>query len=120
MEKILKTKIIFVSFLIADIFTYLGCEEVCCDCCKECLGKLGFFSNDDNYKTYNKLYDNIINMIKNCQFDDIRKLYKEKISEIRKNFSEKFSELKIEFNDKNIKNEEVKCNGCAGRRTTKV
>ena len=102
------TKIIFVPFLIANNFTYLRCEEVCCDCCKECLGKLGFFSNDYNYKTYNEWYDNIINMINNCQFDDIRKLYKEKISEIRK----KISEAKIEFNNKNINNEKIECNIC--------
>ena len=108
MNKNLKTKIIFVPFLIANNFTYLGCEEVCCDCCKECLGKLGFFSNDYNYKTYNEWYDNIINMINNCQFDDIRKLYKEKISEIRK----KISEAKIEFNNKNINNEKIDCAIC--------
>jgi len=108
MNKNLKTKIIFVSFLIANNFTYLRCEEVCCDCCKECFAKLGFFSNDDNYKTYNKLYDNIINMIENQKFNEIRELYKEKISEIRK----KISEVKIEFNDKNINNKKIECALC--------
>ena len=112
MNKNLKIKIIFVSSLIANNFTYLGCEEVCCDCCKECLGKLGFFSNDDNYKTYNTLYDNIINMIEKQKFDEIRELYrdnkKEKISEVKK----KISEVKIEFNNKNISNEEIVCALC--------
>lgn len=85
---------------------------MCCDCCKECLGKLGFFSNDDNYKTYNKLYNNIINMIEKQKFNEIRELYrdnnKEKISEIKK----KISEVKIEFNNKNTKNEEIVCAFC--------
>lgn len=125
MEKILKTKIIFVSFLIADISLNLGnvCA-VCCECCKNCCGEkvlteeekwnktVEYFSKIDSnenpfykdYKHFNVFYDNVIQKIKEKKFDEIRSLYKKKFKEIKK-------ELKIqEYTcDKNniYKNEEM-------------
>ena len=104
MEKILKTKIIFVSFLIADISLNLGDGCNCCECCKNCCGEMflteeekwnktvEYFSKIDSnenpfykdYKHFNVFYDNVIQKIKEKKFDEIRSLYKKKFKEIKK------------------------------------
>ena len=80
MNKNLKTKIIFVPFLIADISLSLGnvCAD-CCECCNECWGEKilkseewenavssfsGDFLNDNffknKYQNFNIFYDSVI------------------------------------------------------------
>ena len=135
MDKILKTKFIFVSFLIANISLSLGnvCAD-CCECCKNCCGEkvlteeekwnktVEYFSKIDSnknpfykdYKHFNVFYDNVIQKIKEKKFDEIRSLYKKKFEGIKK-------ELKIpEYtcDENNIyKNEEMEekraCNTCS-------
>jgi len=134
MNKNLKTKIIFVSFLIANISLSLGnvCAD-CCECCKNCCGEkvlteeekwnktVEYFSKIDSnknpfykdYKHFNVFYDNVIQKIKEKKFDEIRSLYKKKFKEIKK-------ELKIQeytCDENNIyKNEEMEekkpCSTC--------
>ena len=134
MNKNLKTKIIFVSFLIANISLSLGnvCAD-CCECCNECWGEkvlteeekwnktVEYFSKIDSnknpfykdYKHFNVFYDNVIQKIKEKKFDEIRSLYKKKFKEIKK-------ELKIQeytCDENNIyKNEEMEekkpCSTC--------
>ena len=100
MEKILKTKIIFVPFLIANISLSLGnvCAD-CCECCNVCWGEKvledeewnkavlsfsGDFSDnnffENKYQKFNIFYDSVINKIKNKQFDAIKNLYNQKVS----------------------------------------
>ena len=110
MEKILKTKIIFVSFLIADISLNLGDGCNYCKCCKDCWGKeilegeeekvledeewnkavssfTGDFSNDNffenKYQNFNIFYDSVIDKIKKKQFDAIKNLYNQKVAYIK-------------------------------------
>lgn len=125
MNKNLKTKIIFVPFLIADNSLSLGnvCAD-CCECCEECWGEkvlteeekwnktVEYFSKIDSnknpfykdYKHFNVFYDNVIQKIKGKKFNEIRLLYKKKFEEIKK-------ELKIQeytCDEKNIyKNKEM-------------
>jgi len=103
MNKNLKTKIIFVSFLIANISLSLGnvCAD-CCECCNECWGEKilkseewenavssfsGDFSNDNffknKYQNFNIFYDSVINKIKKKQFDAIKDLYNKKVAYIK-------------------------------------
>ena len=122
MNKNLKTKIIFVSSLIADISLSLGnvCAD-CCECCNECWGEKilegkkwnnavssfsGNFLQDnffkDKYQNFNIFYDNVINKIKKKQFDAIKELYDKKIKYIKKNLKLK----EFQFNNK------VECGRC--------
>ena len=140
MNKNLKTKIIFVSFLIANISLSLGnvCAD-CCECCKNCCGEkvlteeekwnktVEYFSKIDSnknpfykdYKHFNVFYDNVIQKIKEKKFDEIRSLYKKKFKEIKK-------ELKIQeytCDENNIyKNEEMMkkkaCTTCGDDRSS--
>ena len=103
MNKNLKTKIIFVPFLIADISLSLGnvCAD-CCECCNECWGEKvledeewnkavssfsGDFSNDNffenKYQNFNIFYDSVINKIKKKNFDAIKELYNQKVEYIK-------------------------------------
>ena len=110
MEKILKTKVIFVSFLIADISLNLGDGCNYCECCKDCWGKKilegeekkvlegeewnkavssfsGDFSNDNffenKYQNFNIFYDSVINKIKKKKFKEIKDLYNKKVQSIK-------------------------------------
>ena len=110
MNKKLKTKIIFVSFLIVDISLNLGDGCNCCKCCKDCWGKKilegeeekiledkewkkavssfsGDFPNDNffenKYQNFNIFYDSVINKIKKKQFEAIKELYNQKVQSIK-------------------------------------
>ena len=103
MNKNLKTKLIFVPFLIANISLSLGnvCAD-CCECCKNCWGEKilegkkwnnavssfsGNFLQDnffkDKYQNFNIFYDSVINNIRKKKFDEIKDLYNKKVQSIK-------------------------------------
>ena len=121
------TKLIFVPFLIANISLNLGDVCNCCECCNECWGEkvledeewnkaVSSFScdfSDDNffenkYQKFNIFYDSVINKIKKKQFDEIKKLYNNKVAYIK-------PLLKCEPCSKFDK-ENILCSSCANNR----
>lgn len=127
MNKNLKIKIIFVSFLIADISLNLGDGCNCCECCEECWGEkilkeeewnraVSSFSGDfsDNnffenkYQKFNIFYDSVINKIRKKKFEAIKDLYNKKVAYIK-------PLLKC-VTCSNFKKKNCYCTGCTGTK----